>query len=123
MVESLVANLTHGYAGTLDTAGRIHRIGFEPTNVLIDIKSGGYIGKEMALQLAAYRYAEFVGYPGSLQRDPMPRIDATLILQLRPDGYKLIPMETTPAEFDAFLAALRLLNWDRGRGRKVMGGA
>lgn len=58
--ESTVYSRTHGYAGTADLIGRM-RVGGSLVPVVIDVKTSKSIYDEVALQLAAYAMAEFVG--------------------------------------------------------------
>ena len=71
--------------------------------------------KEYALQLAAYRYADFyvldgkVDEHGAAIEHPMPAIDATGVVWLRADGtYELVPLEADYAALEAFTAAQQL---------------
>lgn len=101
--EATVYSRRHGYAGTLDWMAWL---GDEL--VLGDIKTKGR-GKrlygEVALQLAAYRYADFIGAPDGSEL-PMPTVQRCVVLVLRPEGYELVPVRAAEEEFDVFLAAL-----------------
>lgn len=116
-VERMVFNPTVGYAGTLDM---LCRLGGTPT--LLDIKTGasaGGVWPETTLQLAAYRYAEFVGVPGDRKKYSMPKIDRVAVLWIRPDkvaqGYRLIDYPIEDIDFDAFKAALEIHLWRKAR--------
>lgn len=100
-VESAVYNVTHGYAGTLDLIARLA----DGRRWLLDIKTSKGVYGDMALQLAAYRYAEFLHDddtegPSDLA---MPQVEAVGIIHVRADGYDLVPLTAGPAEFRAFL--------------------
>lgn len=108
--EATVASRTYGYAGTLDG---LHRF---PTDIpvigghlgVVDYKtgqSGPY--PEWALQLAAYANAECLWLPDGTEI-PMPRVDAAVILRIRPDGYWVHPMRLDDVVFSAFTAAVSL---------------
>ena len=126
-VERKVANLTHGYGGTLDLL-----LDFGDGIELWDIKTwrkmplpGKDTYAETGLQLAAYANAEFIGSPGDPKRHRMPKIARTGVLHLRPDlyakGWQLYPMQATEAEFDAFLACLTAYRWKQSRSRLIVG--
>ena len=77
-----------GYAGTLDAIARI-----DGQVVLLATKttrSGVY--PEVALQLAAYWSADFIGRNDGATEDPMPEMYAAMVLHLRPEGYRLVPV-------------------------------
>jgi hypothetical protein len=116
--EAMVCILTYGYAGTFDLYGEL---GPRRHRALIDIKTGGYIAADFGLQLAAYGAADFIGKPGTTDRWKLPVVDLYAVLQLAPDGYRLIPYDVGNAELNAFLAALVAYRWTRAEGRKVIG--
>ena len=107
LVEAMVFSLTHRYAGTLDLVCKI-----DGETWLLDIKTGKGIYPDMALQLAAYGYAEFVGYPGDPTEYAIPDIDRWGILHVRPEAYKLHPMAVDRETYGAFLAARALFDWN-----------
>lgn len=115
--ESTVFSRTHGYAGTLDA---IAVIGGK--RYVIDIKTGKGVWPEAALQMSAYRYADFLGRSGG-REDRMPDIDGGLVLHIRPDRYEVIPVDTGPATFDTFLSALDVYRWNKIEGREAIGEA
>lgn len=94
-VEVVVANLTHGYAGTTDFIGTIGE-----DRWLLDFKTGKSIYFEYTLQTAAYRHAEHLWTGNKLE--PMPDIDATGVVLLRDDG--TFEFQETAGNFDLFLA-------------------
>jgi hypothetical protein len=118
-VEEMVANLTHGYGGTLDAIAEINGEVW-----LLDTKTsrGAYV--ETALQLAAYGMAEFIGRTNDPTRYALPAIERYGVLHLNPyspdrpkgypEGYRLIPYTVGDDEREAFLSALLLLRWRRG---------
>ena len=83
---------------------------------LLDYKTSAKgVYKEYALQLAAYRYADFYILDGDHQRDgspvehPMPRIDRTGAVWLRDDGsYDLIPLEADHRALEVFTVAQQI---------------
>jgi hypothetical protein len=83
--EAVVANVTVGWAGTLDAIARIPALG----NRLLVIdyktsKSGPYA--EWGLQIAAYARSEFLWLPDGTKTE-MPAIEGAAVLRLRPDFY------------------------------------
>lgn len=96
-LEATVVNYSCGYAGSLDM---IHRLR-DGAVILADIKTNrsGIYG-ETSLQLAAYRYAEFIVTEHG--EEPMPTVDETHALWIRADGYSVIPLNTSPEVFDDF---------------------
>lgn len=128
-IEALVYSVTHRYVGTLDIFGDIllpdmpeyddlprDDDGFV-CNCLIDAKTNrsGIFG-ETALQLAGYRFAEF------MQPDPadpgtafeMPEVTWTGAVWIRPDGYSLIPVTAGEEQHRQFLYAQQVGIFDAG---------
>lgn len=126
----------NGYAGTYDllmmlpsverfyVSGEPMPDSKQPQQLwLIDIKtakSGPY--PEWGLQLAGYRWADSIILPGDPNPYPMPEIQRTGVLHLRPDlyrdtGWRLIEYPTTwEKDYVAFLAAVELHKW-KSEGR------
>jgi len=103
------------YGGTMDTFCRI-----DDATWLIDYKtskSGVY--PETAMQLAAGRWAGWIGRPGDPKQYDVPKVDRCGALWLRPEGAELIPYDVTPAEFEAFAACRRLWQWVNERAKEV----
>jgi hypothetical protein len=114
--EKSVLGLEDGYAGTYDLLLQI-----DGELWLLDIKTSKGYYPEFALQLAAYAHAESIALPDDPVLYPMPRIQRTGIVHLRPDlytdtGWRLIEYPTTDRDYVAFLAALDLYQW-KGEGR------
>jgi len=96
MTEGTVCNWTERYAGTLDWIARL-----DGALVIGDTKTGKAVYPEVALQLAAYRYAEFVVLPNGTEA-PLPAAERAVVLHLRPDGYSLVPVEAGEREYLCF---------------------
>jgi hypothetical protein len=98
-VELVVGHRRHRYMGSLDLIATLA----DGRRWLLDLKttrSGIY--SEVALQLAAYRFAEFcLGDDGT--EYPMPTVDACGAVWVRADGYDLVPVDAGPATFRTFL--------------------
>lgn len=103
--ESTVFSRQHGYAGTMDAMAQIG-----DKRYVIDYKTGKAVWPEAALQISAYRYADFLGRPDG-REDGLPPCDGGLVLHIRPRGYEIIPVDTSTAVFDTFLSALDLFRW------------
>lgn len=113
ITEAVVLHATYGYAGTLDMIATIPALG---ERCLLDVKtsrSGPF--PEVALQLAAYRWAEvYVDAAGEEQ--PMPEIDWTGVVWVRADGYDLIPFETGERVIRAFRYCQQVARFARRDG-------
>lgn len=136
-LEVLVYSETCRYVGTFDIFGDIllpdmpeydhlprDEDGFV-CNCLIDAKTNrsGIFG-ETALQLAGYRFAEFM-QPDPRDPDtaePMPEVAWTGALWIRPDGYSLIPVTAEVEQHRAFLYAQQVAAFDKG-ARDLVGQA
>ena len=97
-VESAVYSVTHGYAGTLDLIAILS----DGKRWLLDLKTSKGVYGDMALQQAAYRFAEYLAVDGD-EHIPMPQVDAVGIVHVRADGADLVPLTAGKAEFRAFL--------------------
>jgi hypothetical protein len=103
--EATVFSREHGYAGTMDAMMEI-----DGNVYVVDTKTGKGVWPEAALQLAAYRHADFFGRPDGTE-DPIPTCSGGLVLHLRPQGHQVVPVDTGPEVFDTFLSALDVFRW------------
>ncbi len=108
--EANVYSDQHGYAGTTDLIAA-----FPDRQVrLVDFKTTGDLYRETALQLEAYRQADFiVPHVGEPRRIPLPPVAETAAVLLRPDG--TYEHRTMRGDLDVFLALLRVWRWMRGK--------
>lgn len=106
--EFVVFNRTARYAGTCDAICEVGGV-----RLIVDVKTSKSVHTDYALQLAAYRYAEFTMQGG--REVPIPEVDGCAILHVSPDKCELLEMEAGPAQFEAFLACRRLLDWRRAQ--------
>jgi len=99
LAEAMVINRRHRYAGTLDLVARLA----DGRTWLLDYKTGlKGVYPEAALQLSAYRYAEtYLNARG--EEMPMPAIDQAGAIELKADGYRLLPVQTDDLTFRTFL--------------------
>jgi hypothetical protein len=97
------------FMGTLDTIAQLA----DGRVWLLDFKTAASgIWEESALQLAAYRYADFY-LDGDGQEHAMPEVDATGCVWLRADGYDLIPVEAGPESYRVFQYAQQIAKFKR----------
>lgn len=101
LTETVVASRRWRYAGTFDLIADLP----DGRRVLFDYKtSRSGIWPETALQLAAYRHADFyVGDDGT--EIPLSEVGITecMAVWVRPDGYAVIPLNADEQVFKAFL--------------------
>jgi hypothetical protein len=98
-----------GYAGTADFLAYI-----DGDLVVGDYKTSKRLYREVALQLAAIRYAETVVSDEGGQ--PMPKVDGCVGVLLTPDGYEVVPTQDDLAAHRAFLACVESWRWLKGDG-------
>ena len=97
LVETPVFSRDFLYAGTVDLVADLN----DNNRWLLDWKtSKGEPYPEVALQLAAYRYADFALVDD--QEQPMPKVDRVGVVWLRADGYDLVQIDAGPDAFEAF---------------------
>jgi hypothetical protein len=100
LTEAVVGSRRWGYAGTLDLIADLP----DGSRALLDYKTGASgIWPETALQLSAYRWADFFAGIDDTEV-PMSEvgIDCSYAVWLRADGYDVIPVDTTAAVFKVF---------------------
>lgn len=108
-VEAPVANLRWGYCGTVDAIADLA----DGARWLLDLKTGrSGIFREAALQLSAYRNAEWI-----VGRDgvpvPMPEVNKVGAVWLKADRtYELVPLDAGPETFRVFLYAQQIALFD-----------
>ena len=106
LVEKAVFSRSYKYAGTFDLVAEIDGIRW-----LLDIKtnaSGVYA--ETALQLAAYRFADFY-IEDDLSEHAMPEVERTGVIHVTASGYELVPVIANRDEFGTFCHAIQMANW------------
>ena len=119
--EASVYNRTQSYAGTLDSICTLKLpLNDQPGTYILDAKSGKGVYPEVGLQLAAYRFAEFIGLPDGSEA-PMPNVDGALCLHLTPEGYKLIEVRADDEIYTAFLYAREVFRFCTDTSKTVLG--
>jgi len=101
LVEAMIVNLTHRFAGTFDIAALLNG-----RRALIDVKTGKAKASQR-LQLAGYAAGEFIGYPDDPEKHPIPKFQDYYILLLRPDGYELVQQDVTRADRAHFISLVK----------------
>jgi hypothetical protein len=106
LVETPVFSLEYRYAGTLDVIADLA----DGNRWLLDWKTGKAIYPVVALQLAAYRYADYyLDQDGQLQ--PMLPVDRCGSVWIQDGLYELHPIRVGPSEFAAFGAVQQVAAW------------
>lgn len=103
LTETVIGSRRHRYAGTLDLIADLP----DGRRALFDYKtSRSGVWGETALQLAAYRHADFY-LDGDGHEQPMSelQIGTAYAVHLRPDGYSVHPIDTSNEVFDMFRCA------------------
>ena len=133
LAEAVVYNRAQQYAGQTDAVlslpiDKVHPLvatlhGWPPDRdpvLCLDYKSSERgVYPEVALQLAAYRNAEFVGLiDGSEQ--PMPATDGAIAMRLTDEVCELVPVVSTPDIFEAFLYCREVFRFSEVTARTVL---
>lgn len=104
--EATVWSPSGGYAGTTDGV-----VVIGGKRYIVDLKTtkpgrqGHGIYPEVALQLAAYRYAEWIILPDG-SKLPMPQVDGALAIWVRPDTCRALHVTADERAFSAFRSVL-----------------
>jgi hypothetical protein len=105
LVESTVYSVTHGYAGTLDLVADLTVEPGHRKRMLLDVKTNEKgIFSETALQLAAYRYADFYLDDDGNQQ-PMPEVHRCGAILVSSDDAQLIPCTADASVLRSFRIA------------------
>lgn len=114
--EFMCVSRKYGYAGTCDGLVKFPaRDGL----TMIDFKTGKDSYSEHALQLAAYRNADFIAMQSG-EEIPMPPTEAALVVLPKDDGSgcRLIEWETGEKEMTAFLGLIAVYQWESGKPKQ-----
>jgi len=105
--EVTVYSRTFQYAGTFDAIVNLK----DGRTAIVDWKTSKGIYPEVALQLAGYANAEFIGDDDGTER-PLPQLDVGIVVHLPGDGtYKAREIELTPRLWKTFQALRTLQKW------------
>lgn len=115
-IEATVWSQAHAYAGSFDAV-----MSLEGKTVIADWKTTrSGVHDDVAYQLAAYRYADaIISDDGSLR--PMPETDGAVVLHVRPEGWKLVPVDTSPETFEEFLNLRAQHVFEKEKSRTLVG--
>lgn len=115
-VEVVVYSETNRHVGTCDLIGRVLLPDMPEYDDIVRDADGYSVGLfdwktsrsgifgEVALQLAPYRHSEFLLHPETGVPIPMPHVDFTAGIHLKPDGsYDFVPLVTDADVYRDFL--------------------
>lgn len=110
--ETPLANTQHKYGGTADLWCRIGVRDGE--RALVDLKSGKDAYPDVALQLAAYRYADLWQPDGpESESDDVPDVDACYVFHILTDDVQMLPVQVDANHFRSFLYVQQVSEWAR----------
>lgn len=122
--EMVVAHPADGWAGKLDVAMQLPRLG--PAIVLGDWKTGRKVYDEAALQLAAYRRAKVGWLRDGTEVEPVAT-ERAVVVHIRPEvhektgGYRLYQVDTSDEVYGSFLAARDVAySWTRRKAKRAV---
>ena len=116
LMEETVWSEKHAYAGSFDGFGVI---GGE--RVWLDWKTTrSGIHPEVGLQLAAYRFADYIVREDG-GRVPMPKADGGAVLHVRPEGWKLVPVKADEESFEVFLHLREVFRYEKEGKNGIVG--
>lgn len=119
LLETVIWNEEIGYAGRIDMACIMHKISEDL--VIVDTKSGASgVWPSVSLQQTAYVYAESWWDETEDVLKPWQQPVGAYALWLRPNGFALIPVDTTQVELAQFQRLRGSLEWQRTRASKVV---
>ena len=98
MNEETVWSAEHRYAGSFDAIAEI-----AGDIVVLDYKTSKAVYEDTALQLAAYKNADFVLRPDG-SKVPLPEVTHGAVVHITPEGYSVVPMRVDDDVFGHFLA-------------------
>ncbi|MFE4367957.1 MULTISPECIES: hypothetical protein [unclassified Streptomyces] len=110
----------HQYAGSFDALLRITGDDGETVTVIVDWKTSKDTYPEVALQMAAYGFADRLIDPEG-NSEPMPLIDAAAVLHITDTRWKFKPVRFDAEVFGCFLNLRRTFDWDREVSSTVIG--
>lgn len=115
-LEETVWSEKHLYAGSFDVLATI-----DGETVFGDWKTTrSGVHEEVALQLAAYRHADYIVRPDG-SRVPMPKADGGFVLHARPEGWSLVPAKCDEEVFRTFLHLREVFRWENEGKKAVLG--
>lgn len=118
-IEGVVYNDALNYAGTfdfiftVDNPQMLDSLPFpkpegRPLRLLADLKTGKGVYPEVALQMAAYRNADWLVDLTTGERGPVPDIDGAVVFHVTEKSWALIPVDTEQEAWFTFTDALQM---------------
>lgn len=115
-MEETVWSDEHLYAGSFDAFMLIDGEAAWTDNKTT--RSG--VHEETGLQLAAYRHAEnIIRRDGS--RVPMPKADGGVVVHIRPDAWKVVPVKCGQEQFETFLHLRKIFDYETVLKKEILG--
>ncbi|MDG4792715.1 hypothetical protein [Micromonospora sp. WMMD1082] len=115
-LEETVWSEEFDYAGSFDAYAVI-----DGERVFLDWKTTrSGVHPEVALQLAAYRFADFIIRPDG-SRVPQPSSTGGGVLHVRPEGWGFYPVRADEETFEYFKVLRQVFTWDREVKEAVVG--
>lgn len=115
-LEETVWSEEHDYAGSFDAFAMI-----DGERVFLDWKTTrSGVHPEVALQLSAYRFADYIIRPDG-SRVPQPKSTGGGVLHVRPEGWSFVPVKADEETFETFKVLRRVFDWDRALKEHVIG--
>lgn len=128
--EDVVWSDTHGYAGSFDA---ILNVWLAPDgtptadrsgtrrSLIVDWKTGARTYAEVAMQLAAYAFADCLLDSDGVEH-PVPQIDGAAVLHITDTAWEFEPvLGGMRTHFDAFLSLRNVFTWDRDIAPNAIG--
>lgn len=115
-MEETVWSDTHQYAGSFDAFATI-----QGEKCWVDNKTTrSGVHEEVGLQLTAYGKADKIIRPDGSEI-PMPEADAAVVLHVRPEGWKLVPVRYDDELFDVFLHLREVFRYEHEMKSTMIG--
>ncbi|WP_051716086.1 hypothetical protein [Streptomyces sp. NRRL S-475] len=118
--EDVAWSDTYEYAGSFDALLRIKDEDGTYTTVIADWKTSKSTYPEVALQMAAYGFADRLIDPEG-NSEPMPPIDAAAVLHITEDQWAFKPVRFDTEVFKYFVHLRSVFDWDREVSKTVLG--
>ncbi|MFG3405626.1 hypothetical protein [Streptomyces sp. NPDC048142] len=118
--EDVAWSDTHKYAGSFDALLRVKDENGEMVTVIADWKTSKATYPDVALQMAAYGFADKLIDPEG-NEEPMPHIDAAAVLHITADQWSFKPVRFDVEVFGHFLTLRKTFDWDREVSKTVIG--
>lgn len=115
--EDTVWSEAHGYAGSFDAL-----LDVGGTRCWVDNKTTrSGVHAEVALQLAAYRKADYLLDGDTGEQLRQPEADHGLVFHVRPDGWAVYEVPIGDEVFAYFLSLRHIFNWDAQVSKQIVG--